>query len=229
MMSPAMPIQRPATTTATGRRTRHIAVAADQSCRASSFVVTAMIRSSRLGVSSSMTFTNSASFLCCSVSVAILVFCASTAARIKVNSSIVSGLPSCCCDYSSSFCCFSLSSTALMFLLLLLLAVVKEHLRALRGEVRREGARALAALGAAGPPPNGGNGLIRGTTRRRHAANQLLMLQTPTTTSLVRHVAYKTWAQGRLARKNSPNTAPSAAFPRKNSPSTPENANFEPL
>ena len=35
----------------------------------------------------------------------------------------------------------------------------------------------------------------------------------------MRHVAYKTWAQGRLARKNSPSTAPSAAFPRKNSPS----------
>ena len=42
-----MPIQRPATTTATGRRTRHIAAAADQSCRASSFAVAAMIRSAR--------------------------------------------------------------------------------------------------------------------------------------------------------------------------------------
>ena len=41
-----MPIQRPATTMATGRRTRHIA-AADQSCRASSFAVAAMIRSAR--------------------------------------------------------------------------------------------------------------------------------------------------------------------------------------
>ena len=138
-----------------------------------------MIRSARLGVSSSMTFTNPASFFCCSVSVAILVFCASTAARIEVNSSIVSGLPSYCCDYSGSFCCFSLLSAALMFLLLLLLVVVEERLRALRGEVRREGARALAALGAAGPPPNGGNGVIRGTTRRQHAANQLLMLQNP--------------------------------------------------
>ncbi|MGO2619514.1 MAG: hypothetical protein ACTH82_05405 [Glutamicibacter ardleyensis] len=37
-----------------------------------------------------------------------------------------------------------------MFLLLLLLVVVKERLRALRGEVRRECARAFAALGAAG-------------------------------------------------------------------------------
>jgi len=30
------------------------------------------------------------------------------------------------------------------------------------------------------------------------------MLQNPTAASLVRHVAYKTWAQGRLARKNRP-------------------------
>jgi len=66
-----------------------------------------------------------------------------------------------------------------MFLLLLLLVVVEERLRALRGEVRREGARALAALGSAGSSPNGGNHVIRGTTRRRHAANQLLMLQNP--------------------------------------------------
>ena len=87
-------------------------MAADQSCRASSFAVAAMIRSARLVVSSSMTFTNPASFFCCSAGVAILVFCASTAARIEVNSSIVSGLPSCCCDCSGSFCCFSLSSAA---------------------------------------------------------------------------------------------------------------------
>ena len=58
-----------------------------------------------------------------------------------------------------------------MFLLLLLLVVVEERLRALWGEVRREGARALAALGAAGPPRNGGNGVIRGTTRRQPASN----------------------------------------------------------
>ncbi|WP_194786322.1 hypothetical protein [Actinomyces haliotis] len=37
-----------------------------------------------------------------------------------------------------------------MFLLLLLLVVVEERLRALRGEVRREGTRALAALGTPG-------------------------------------------------------------------------------
>ena len=36
----------------------------------------------------------------------------------------------------------------------------------------------------------------------------------------MRHVAYKTCAQGRLARKNSPSTAPPAALPRKSSPST---------
>ena len=200
-----MPIQRPAMTTATGRRTRHIAVAADQSCRASSFAVAAMIRSARLVVSSSMTFTNPVSLFCCSVSVALLVFYASTAARIEVNSSIVSGLPSCCCDYSGSFCCFSLSSAALMFLLLLLLVVVEERLRALRGEVRREGARALAALGAAGPPPNGGNGVTRGTTRRRHTANQLLMLQNPHRSQPeVHRVAYKTWRRADWREKTRP-------------------------
>ena len=42
-----MPIQSPATTTTTGKRARHIAAAADQSCRASSFAVAAMIRSAR--------------------------------------------------------------------------------------------------------------------------------------------------------------------------------------
>ena len=42
----------------------------------------------------------------------------------------------------------------------------------------------------------------------------------------MRHVAYKTWAQGRLARKNSPSTAPSAALPRKSSPIKRKNADF---
>ena len=42
-----------------------------------------------------------------------------------------------------------------MFLLLLMLVVVKERLRALQGEVRREGARALAALGQARFPLRG--------------------------------------------------------------------------
>src|SRR5690625_6337878 len=94
-----------------------------------------------------MTFTNPASFFCCSASRSSLAFCASTAVRIEVNASIVSGLPSGCGDCTGPFCCFSLSSAALMFLLLLLLVVVEERLRALRGEVRRECARAFAALG----------------------------------------------------------------------------------
>ena len=42
----------------------------------------------------------------------------------------------------------------------------------------------------------------------------------------MRHVAYKTWAQGRLARKNSPSTAPLLALPRKSSPSTASQAAF---
>ena len=61
------------------------------------------------------------------------------------------------------------------------------------------GAAGADGGGPAGPPPNGGNGVIRGTTRRRHTSNQILMLQNPTAASLVHHVAYKTWAQGRLA------------------------------
>ena len=39
---------------------------------------------------------------------------------------------------------------------------------------------------AAAPPPIGGNCNIRGATRRRHADSQLLMLQTPTATSVER-------------------------------------------
>src|SRR5690625_1154020 len=126
-----------------------LAILADTSLEGEEVDAGAVIRSSRLVVSSSMTFTNPASFFCCSASVAILVFCASTAARIEVNSSIVSGLPS-GGDCTGPFCCFSLSSAALMFLLLLLLVVVEERLRALRGEVRRESARALAALSTPG-------------------------------------------------------------------------------
>ena len=42
----------------------------------------------------------------------------------------------------------------------------------------------------------------------------------------MRHVAYKTWAQGRLARKNSPSTAPPLALPRKSSPIKRKNADF---
>ena len=42
----------------------------------------------------------------------------------------------------------------------------------------------------------------------------------------VHRVAYKAWAQYRLARKYSPGTAPPAAFPRKDSPSKHKNAEF---
>src|SRR5699024_2633415 len=113
----------------------------------------AVIRSSRLVVSSSMTFTNPVSFFCCSATRSSLAVCASTAARIEVNTSIVSGLPSCCRCSSCAFRCFSLSSAALMVLLLLLLVVVEERLCALWGEICREGARALTALGAPGLAP----------------------------------------------------------------------------
>ena len=42
----------------------------------------------------------------------------------------------------------------------------------------------------------------------------------------VRRIAYKSWAQHRLARKNSPGTTRPPAFPRKNSPSKRKNAEF---
>lgn len=51
VMSPATDIHTPATTTTTGRRVRHIAAAADQSWRASSFGVAVLIRSARLAIS----------------------------------------------------------------------------------------------------------------------------------------------------------------------------------
>ena len=83
---------------------------------------------------------------------------------------------------------------------------------------------------AAPPPPNGGNCIIRAATRRRYAASQLLMLQIPHHSQPeVRRITYKTWAQHRLARKNSPNTTPPPAFPRKNSPSTPQTTDFRPF
>src|SRR5699024_7737145 len=127
-----------------------LAILANTSLEGDEVDAGAVIRSSRRVVSSSMTFTNPASFFCCSASRSSLAFCASTAVRIEVNASIVSGLPSGCGDCTGPFCCFSLSSAALMFLLLLLLVVVEERLRALRGEVRRESARAFAALGTPG-------------------------------------------------------------------------------
>ena len=74
---------------------------------------------------------------------------------------------------------------------------------------------------AAAPPPNGGNCIIRAATRRRHAVRAPLMLQNPHRSQPeVCRIAYKSWSQHRLARKNSPSTAPPVAFPRKNSPST---------
>ena len=67
----------------------------------------------------------------------------------------------------------------------------------------------------------GGIALHGGPTRRRHAARRLRVVQTPHRHQPeVRRIAHKSWAQHRLARKNSPNTAPPAALPRKNSPNT---------
>ena len=61
----------------------------------------------------------------------------------------------------------------------------------------------------------------KAATRRRHAARRLRMAQNPHRSQPeVRRVAYKSWAQHRLARKSSPNSAPPVAFPRKSSPST---------
>ena len=135
-----------------------------------------------------------------------------------------------------------------MFLLLLMLVVVKERLRALQGEVRREGARALAALGAAGPPRNGGNGVIRGTTRRRHAARRLRVVQNPPPTPMwgcrgtakYGGGAARRWrgrgsvgpgtvpgtVAGRQTRQDSPGTAPPPLNPRQNSPSNLKNVKF---
>ena len=114
-----------------------------------------------------------------------------------------------------------------MFLLLLLLVVVEERLRALRGEVRREGARALAALGAAGPPPNGGNGVTRGTTRRRHTANQLLMLQNPHRSQPeVHRVAYKTWRRADWREKTRPARPLQPHFREKTRPTQPLQPHF---
>ena len=114
-----------------------------------------------------------------------------------------------------------------MFLLLLLRVVVEERLRALRGEVRREGARALAALGAAGPPPNGGNGVTRGTTRRRHTANQLLMLQNPHRSQPeVHRVAYKTWRRADWRKKTRPARPLQPHFREKTRPTQPLHWHF---
>ena len=94
------------------------------------------------------------------------------------------------------------------------------------------------------PPPIGGNCTTRGfdtpATRRKKAS---CSAKPPSQPPEVRRIAYKTWAQHRLARKTSPNTsppvtfprqssprtAPPAALPRQNSPNRPQNPNFRPF
>ena len=94
------------------------------------------------------------------------------------------------------------------------------------------------------PPPIGGNCTTRGfdtpATRRQRAS---CSAKPPSQPPEVRRIAYKTWAQHRLARKTSPNTsppvtfprqssprtAPPAALPRQNSPNRPQNPNFRPF
>ena len=91
----------------------------------------------------------------------------------------------------------------------------------------------VCVLGATSPrtaaalPPSGGNCIIRAATRRRHAVRGLRVVQNPHRSQHeVRRITYKSWAQDRLARNNSPNTAPPVAFPRKNSPGKRKNAEF---
>ena len=106
------------------------------------------------------------------------------------------------------------------------------------------GVGAIPPRTAVAPPPNGGIALHGGPTRRRHAARRLLVVQNPHRSQPeVRRIAYKSWAQHRLARKSSPNTAPPvalprksststappAALPRKSSPSSHKNAEFGPI
>ena len=91
---------------------------------------------------------------------------------------------------------------------------------------------------------NRGNCTTRGfdtsATRRKKAS---CSAKPPSQPPEVRRIAYKTWAQHRLARKTSPNTsppvtfprqssprtAPPAALPRQNSPNRPQNPNFRPF
>ena len=83
---------------------------------------------------------------------------------------------------------------------------------------------------AAAPPPIWGNCAMQGcdtpATRRQKALHGA---KPPPQPPEVRRIAYKTWPQHRLPRKNSPNTAPPPAFPRKNSPSKHKNAEFGPF
>ena len=67
----------------------------------------------------------------------------------------------------------------------------------------------------------GGIAPSKAPTRRRHAVRAPLMLQNPHRSQHeVRRIAYKSWEQHRLARKDSPSAAPPAALPRKSSPNT---------
>ena len=80
--------------------------------------------------------------------------------------------------------------------------------------------------GAAAPPPTGGIAPSKPPTRRRHAARGLRMAQNPHRSQPEVHLdTYKTWVQYRLARNNSPNTAPPAALPRKNRPASTKTPN----
>ena len=71
------------------------------------------------------------------------------------------------------------------------------------------------------PPPIGGNCTTRGfdtpATRRKRAS---CSAKPPIATNLKCAASPPRPAQGRLARNNSPNTAPPVAFPRNSSPST---------
>ena len=84
---------------------------------------------------------------------------------------------------------------------------------------------------AAAPPPTGANCAIQASdtpaTRRKKASHGA---KPPSQPSKVRRIAYKTWPQHRLARKNSPSAAPPPAFPRKTRPAsvkTPNLGHFE--
>ncbi|WP_156929372.1 hypothetical protein [Actinomyces sp. ICM54] len=80
---------------------------------------------------------------------------------------------------------------------------------------------------AAAPPPIWGNCAMQGcdtpATRRQRASHGA---KPPSQPPEGRRIAYKTWPQHRLPRKNSPSTAHPPAFPRKNSPSKHKNAEF---
>ena len=71
---------------------------------------------------------------------------------------------------------------------------------------------------------SGGIAPCKGATRRRHAARRLRMAQNPHRSRLKCVASPPRPAQDRLARNNSPSTAPPAALPRKSSPSTHKNA-----